>query len=87
MAITSMVTGIVAIPGICVYVWPGLVLAIIAVVFGGVAISGMRKSGNDEGKGMAIAGLVLGLIVTGIAALVIIVGLVMFASFMPHNLR
>ncbi len=92
IAVASMVMGITAIPGLCVYAWPGILLGILAIVFGGVAMSGMRKSGNDEGKGMAVAGLVLGIIVAALAVLAIIFFATIFASFAPavsinHDLR
>ena len=57
-AITSMVLGIVGVFTFCV----GILFGIIAVIFGGVALNGMARSRNNEGKGMAIAGLVLGII-------------------------
>jgi predicted RNA-binding Zn-ribbon protein involved in translation (DUF1610 family) len=85
MAVTSMVTGIVAYPGLCVYAWPGIILSIIAIIFGGIALSGMRRSGNDEGKGMAIAGLVLGLVVIALAILAVIAFVFMAASFGPRR--
>lgn len=51
MAITSMVCGIVG------FFFLGLVLGIMAIIFGGVALSR-----NTKGKGMAVTGLVLGII-------------------------
>jgi len=57
-AITSMVLGIVGIVTFCF----GIVLGILAVIFGAVALNGMAKSRNPEGKGMAVTGLVLGII-------------------------
>ncbi len=56
-----MVLGIVAIPFSCVlFGIPGLIFAIMAIVFGSI--------GKDtrNGQGMAIAGLVLGLVVIGL---------------------
>ena len=84
-AITSMVLGIVGIPGLCVYLWPGVIMGIVAVVFGIVALKGMKNSGNDEGKGMAIAGLVLGIVVITIAVLLIIVAAASIASLNRHH--
>ncbi len=40
----------------------GIVFGIVGVVFGTIALNGMKKSGNTEGRGMAITGIVLGLI-------------------------
>lgn len=63
LAIASMVTGICSIfPGWCVP-WLPVVLGLIAVVLGGICLA--KKM---SGKGMAIAGLV-----TGILSLVIYV--------------
>lgn len=74
-AITSMVTGIVSVPFICC--WPiGIVIAIVATVFGGLSMSKIGKSnGNLGGKGMAIAGLVLGILV-----ILAIIGIVVVAA-------
>lgn len=84
MAITSMVCGIAALPGLCAYAWPGIILAIVAITFACVAMSGMRKSGNEDGKGMAISGLVLGLVAIAIAVLCVIAWLAVFNSIAPR---
>lgn len=70
-SITSMVTGIVGVPFICC--WPiGLILAVIAIVFGSLSLSKIKKSnGALGGHGFAITGLVL-----GITVIVLIVALV-----------
>jgi hypothetical protein len=57
-AITSMVLGIVGIFTGCI----GIVFGITATVFGFVALNGMKRSGNREGRGMAVTGIVLGII-------------------------
>jgi len=54
-AVTSMVLGIVGIFTFCA----GILFGILAVIFGAVALNGMGRSRNNEGRGMAIAGLVL----------------------------
>jgi predicted RNA-binding Zn-ribbon protein involved in translation (DUF1610 family) len=71
MAVTSMVLGIVAFPGLCL-IWPGVILAILAIVFGAIALGGMKQTGNNEGKGMAIAGIALGSIPLALGALAFI---------------
>lgn len=38
--------------------------AIAGIVCGHIALSQMKKSGNDEGRGLAIAGLAIGYIIT-----------------------
>lgn len=64
LAIASMVLGIV---------WIYWVGSILAIVFGHIAISQMRKDETLRGRGMAIAGLVLGYVGLGILVLAIIV--------------
>ena len=61
LAITALVLGLVG-------------GAILAVIFGHVALNDIRKTGKD-GKGMAVAGLVLGYVETAFW----ILGLVLFA--------
>ena len=82
MALTSMILGILGITvGLCLLFFP--VMPILAVVFGHISLSQMRKSGAP-GRGFAIAGLVTGYI--GIALAVLwLVGLVVgtFTSPMP----
>jgi hypothetical protein len=55
-ATTSLVLGIVGL--LCF----GFILGIIAIVYANQAMSAMKRSGNEEGKGMAIAGMVLGVV-------------------------
>ena len=66
LAITSMILGIL---WIC---WIG---SILAVIFGHVALSQIKKSnGTQGGKGFAIAGLVLGYIAIAFLLLSIVTG-------------
>ncbi len=68
LAIASMVLGIV---------WIYWIGSILAIVFGHVALSQIKKSGGTQGgRGMAIAGLVLGYIGLGTILLVILVTIV-----------
>ncbi len=62
MAVASMIVGIL---------WLYWIGSILAVVFGYVARSQIRRSG-DGGGGMAIAGIVLGWIGVGILVVLII---------------
>ncbi|MBA7609423.1 hypothetical protein ES703_16614 [subsurface metagenome] len=68
LAIASMVCGIFS-----VFLAPllGFILGIIAIVFGAVAIRQIRKDPNLGGRGMAIAGLVCGIV--GVAGWVIFI--------------
>jgi len=63
LAIAALVLGIV-----CVY-W---VTSILAIIFGHIALSQIRVSGQ-RGRGLAIAGLVLGYAWLGLLALLIVV--------------
>ncbi|MFC8508224.1 DUF4190 domain-containing protein [Streptomyces sp. NPDC057411] len=66
MGVTSMVLGIIAVAGFCMY-GLGIVLGILALVFG---IIGLKKANRGEAtnRGMAIAGVVLGSIGTLVSA-------------------
>lgn len=67
LAIAALVLGIV---------WIYWIGSLLATIFGFVALRQIRQSGDwQQGRGMAIAGLVLGLVGLGILALVIVVGL------------
>lgn len=55
MAVASLVLGIIAMP-LCFIGLP----ALLAVVFGIVGIRQCNRDRNDTGRGLAIAGLVLG---------------------------
>ena len=71
MAVAGMVLGILAV-ALCWFPVVNWILAILAIIFGGVGISKGNRVGR--GKGMAIAGLICGLIsaVMGIAFIVFI---------------
>ncbi|MGW6392705.1 DUF4190 domain-containing protein [Streptomyces sp. NPDC055103] len=67
MGITSMVLGIIAVAGFCLY-GLGVILGILALIFG---IIGMKKAGRGEAtnRGMALAGVILGsigIVVSGV---------------------
>lgn len=40
----------------------GLLMDILAIVFAGMALSGMSQSGDSEGQGFAIGGLIVGIL-------------------------
>ncbi|WP_406062656.1 DUF4190 domain-containing protein [Streptomyces sp. NBC_01077] len=75
MGTTSMVLGIIAVVGFCMY-GLGVVLGVLALIFG---IIGLKKAGRGEAtnRGMAIAGVVLGIIGTLISA--VFLGFVIWA--------
>lgn len=71
MSIIALVCGIVGIvgsfiPGV-VYVAP--LCAIAGIVFGAIALKKIKESGNDEGKGLAVGGLVCGIVSTALSIL------------------
>jgi hypothetical protein len=66
MAIGSMVVSIVSIAGLCAYGFGGL-LGIVGAILGHVARRQIRDRG-EGGDGMALAGIIVGWIATGLAA-------------------
>jgi len=85
MAITSLVLGILAFPGICLYWFPGLALGITAIVLGRISLGKIRNSqGYLGGSGLAQAGWICGLVATllaaGLFALVVVLGVSSFFS-------
>lgn len=74
LAVASMVLGIVA-TVFAVFCFPiGIVCALVGLPLGAVARSKMKQPGiSENGKGMATAGIVLGIVALAIAALFIIV--------------
>lgn len=70
LAIASMVCGILSL----VFFWVplfGFLLGIIAIIFGAVAIRQIGREPNLGGRGMAVAGLVCGIV--GVAGWVIFI--------------
>jgi hypothetical protein len=67
---TAMILSLVGL--ICV----GIICGPLAIVFASQALSGMKRSGNEDGKGMAIAGLVIGIIevVLNLLSILVFVG-------------
>lgn len=75
LAIASMVLGIVALVLSCCVPYLPIVLALLAVILGGVSLA--KKMG---GKGMAIAGLVCGIIGLVPAVVVVVSGAALVSS-------
>lgn len=66
LAVASLVLGILG----CFFGWLYLVAPILAIIFGGVAMRQITNArGTQGGKGLAISGLVLGIIFTAIYGL------------------
>jgi hypothetical protein len=73
LAIASLVLGLV---GLCVPLCP-----LLAVIFGAIALSQISKTGQ-EGKGMAIAGLILGIVKIALGVLWVILNFALNIAFM-----
>ena len=71
-AVTSLVLGIIA------FIPPFFLSSILAIIFGGIAMGKTGRDPNLAGRGMAITGLVLGIIVV-VIWVVLIFFLVRFA--------
>lgn len=67
LAVASLVLGILSIP-LCFVFLP----AVLAVVFGGIALGQISSNPGQAGRGQAIAGLVLGAISVGFVVLAIL---------------
>src|SRR3954453_17787277 len=61
------------------------VFAPLGIVFGHISLSQIKKSG-EEGRGLAIAGLVISYLVTVLSVLVVVAGIVFF-SWMARELE
>lgn len=68
-AIASMVCGIVGIVFFCVF-YLSMILAVLAIIFGALVLNDNKKNGTNTGRGMAIAGLVLGIVTIGLAVII-----------------
>jgi hypothetical protein len=65
LAVASLVLGIVG-----VFINP---LSILAIIFGAIAMSQTGRNPNLKGRGMAVAGLVLGIVVAAFWIIIIII--------------
>jgi hypothetical protein len=74
MSIVALVCGIIGIVGsfipVIQYIAP--LCAIAGIVFGALALKKVKEEGDDSNKGMAIAGLVLGIVATVFSVLVFV---------------
>ncbi|MBV1849869.1 DUF4190 domain-containing protein [Catellatospora tritici] len=84
LAIGAMVTSIVGAITFCfLYGIPGLVLGPVGAILGHVARRRIRASG-EEGDGMALAGVIIGWIVTGLS-LLLLIGIVIFFVWLAQQ--
>jgi hypothetical protein len=73
LAITSLVLGVVQFVGWFIFLVPGLLAAILAIVLGFVAVKQVSRSG-ESGRGLAISGVVLGFLGIVVVGILLIVG-------------
>lgn len=73
LAITSLVLGILAL-ATCWLTFPGIILGILATIFGGVGIA-RGRSDRVSNKGMAIAGLITGIVAAAIGTVLLVFAL------------
>ena len=73
MAVTALVLGIIQFVGWIIFLLPGLLAAILAIVFGFVSMNQMRRSG-EAGRGLAIAGVILGFLGILVVGILVAVG-------------
>lgn len=67
LAIASLVTGLVGlITGWAISGIIGFALGLLGIIFGGIALSNIKNIKNRRGKGLAITGLVAGLIISAL---------------------
>jgi len=75
-AIVALVLGILSL----VIPYLGIIVGIIAIVFAKLAFNELR-SGGEQGKGLAVAGLVCGIIGVAIYAIFILIAIIAFLTF------
>jgi hypothetical protein len=75
-SIAAMVLGILAI----VLPYIGFLIGIVAIIFASISLKEVKRN-QEQGRGMAIAGLVCGIVGTAIYALIILVVVFIYASF------
>jgi hypothetical protein len=75
-SIAAMVLGILSI----VIPYLGIIIGIIAIVFASISLKGIKRN-QEQGRGMAIAGLVCGIVGTAIYALIILFVILAYAIF------
>ncbi len=85
MAVTALVLGLIALIG-SVTVVVGILFGLIAIILGFIA-SGKAKRGQGGGRGMAIAGIITGMLGVVVAIGLIALGASLLNSDTGQNLR
>jgi len=75
MAITGMIMGILSILAICFCY--GIPFNILGIIFSCIGLSQIKKNPNQDGKGMAIAGLICSIVSILLIVAVIALGVTM----------
>ena len=82
MAVTSLVLGLVQFAGWIIFLLPGLLAAILAIVLGFVSINQISRSG-ESGRGIAITGVILGFLAILVVGILVVVGVASVNSQSP----
>ena len=73
MAVTSLVLGMVQFVGWIIFLLPGLLAAILAIVLGFVSMKQISRSG-ESGRGLAVTGVVLGFVAILVVTILVAIG-------------
>ena len=73
MAVTSMIMGILSL--LCTYPCLGLPFNILGIIFGGVGLGQIKRNPMLDGRGMAIAGLVMSILSAALLLLLFFTGM------------
>ncbi|XID92021.1 DUF4190 domain-containing protein [Paenibacillaceae bacterium WGS1546] len=79
-SIAALVLGILAI----VLPYIGFLVGIVAIIFASISLKEIKRSG-EQGRGMAIAGLVCGIVGTAIYAVIILLVFLAAAAFYDYS--
>ncbi|GMQ56047.1 hypothetical protein AN1V17_04390 [Vallitalea sediminicola] len=71
LSVASMVCGIVGIVFFCFW-YLSIILAVLAIIFGAIFLNANKENEDKTGRGMAIAGLILGIITIGLVILLVV---------------
>nr|WP_233162656.1 MULTISPECIES: DUF4190 domain-containing protein [unclassified Cohnella] len=75
-SIVALVLGILAVS----LPYIGFLIGIVAIVFASLSLKEIKRNG-EQGRGMAIAGLVCGIVGTAIYAILLLIVLIAFVTF------
>lgn len=69
LALASVITGALAVPSLCCY-YAGVIPGIAAIILGAIGLKQLKeRMDTEKGKGLAIAGIVLGSLAIAFAAI------------------